>query len=802
VTRSGQRHILTAVIAKSTVRESESSSRSDVRTIEASSVVAPSLLAVSGGCLGLGAILHLAGAGSAGDVVWIVGGAVGAAYSLWTLIDGLRRGRLGVDVIAVLALVGALAVAEYLAAAVISLMVASGRALESWAAGRARHDLQSLLDRAPRSARRYEGETLTVIAVDEAAVGDRLLVGSGELVPVDGVLLQDAVLDESALTGESLPIERAGGEPARSGVVNAGSPFDLRATSNASESTYAGIVRLVSEAEGSQAPFVRLADRYAVWFLALTLGVAAAAWAAGGAARAVAVLVVATPCPLILAAPVALVAGLSRAARRGVIIKGGAVLERLAGCTTLLVDKTGTLTSGRPALAFIVSALPERSEDILRMAASLDQVSLHVLANAVVQAATDRKCELALPEAVEEVAGQGIRGLVDDHEVAVGKAAWVGMVGAPAWAKAVRRRARLDGSLTVFVSIDGVPAGALVLDDPVRPDAARTIRSLRRSGIERIVMVTGDRVEVAETVGAIIGVDEVLAERSPSEKLEAVSNEHRRAPTIMVGDGINDAPALAVADVGVAMGARGASASSEAADVVLTVDRLDRVGEARAIAHHSRRVALESVVAGMAMSLGAMAAAALGFLPAVWGALLQEGIDVLVIVNALRALRPPGTDLRLAEEDSILAERFRAEHLSIRADIERIRLAADSLGVIDPGESMAHVRQVHRLLVEEVGPHEEAEEEVLYPALARLLGGSDPVGPMSRAHVEIAHQIRRLGQLLDDIGPEGPDGEDVAELRALLYGLYAVLRLHTTQEEESYLSLGEELEAREDRTRG
>jgi hypothetical protein len=297
-------------------------------------------------------------------------------------------------------------------------------------------------------------------------------------------------------------------------------------------------------------------------------------------------------------------------------------------------------------------------------------------------------------------------------------------------------------------------------------------------------------------------VDEVLAERSPSEKLEAVRNEHRRAPTIMVGDGVNDAPALAVADVGVAMGARGASASSEAADVVLTVDRLDRVGEARAIAHRSRRVALESVVAGMAMSLGAMAAAALGLLPAVWGALLQEGIDLLVIVNALRALRPPGTDLRLAAEDSILAERFRAEHLSIRADIERIRMAADSLGVIDPGESLAQVHQVHRLLVEEVEPHEEAEEDVLYPALARLLGGSDPVGPMSRAHVEIAHQIRRLGQLLDDIGPEGLDGEDVAEVRALLYGLYAVLRLHTTQEEESYLSLGEEFEAGKDHIRG
>jgi heavy metal translocating P-type ATPase len=776
------------------VRPPEPSSEPGVRPSEAPSLVAPSLLAVTGGCLGLGAILHVAGAEAEGNVVWIVGGAIGAAYSLWTMIDSLRRGRLGVDVIAVLALVGALAVDEYLAAAVISLMVASGRALESWAAGRARHDLEALLRRAPQTAHRYVSDALEVIPVDGVAVGDRLLIGSGELVPVDGLLLDDAVLDESALTGEPLPVERTSGGPVRSGVVNAGPPFDLRATAIASESTYAGIVRLVSDAESSQAPFVRLADRYAWWFVALTLGVAAAAWVVAGATRAVAVLVVATPCPLILAAPVALVAGLSRAARRGVIVKGGGVLERLAGCTTLLVDKTGTLTSGRPALAAVVSAGALPPEEILRMSGSLDQFSLHVLARAVVKAATDRECELVLPVDVEEVAGQGIRGSVDGHEVALGKAAWVGIIGAPAWAKTVRRRARLDGSLTVFVSVDGIPAGALVLDDPIRPDAARTIRSLRSSGIERIVMVTGDRREVAETVGAVIGVDEVLAERSPSEKLDAVAAEHRRAPTIMVGDGINDAPALALADVGVAMGAQGASASSEAADVVLTVDRLDRVGEARAIAHRSRRVALQSVIAGMAMSLGAMAAAALGFLPAVWGALLQEGIDLVVIVNALRALRSPGTELHMAEEDSRVAERFRVEHRAIRADIEQIRLAADSLGTVDPAEALVRVHRVHRLLVEDVEPHEEAEENVLYPALARLLGGIDPTGPMSRAHVEIAHQIRRLGQLLDDVGPEGPDAEDVAELRTLLYGLYAVLRLHTAQEEESYLSLGPELE--------
>jgi heavy metal translocating P-type ATPase len=761
--------------------------------------VGKALLLLTGLLLALGGLLHVAGSGAEGNAQWIAAGSLGAAYSVWNVFAGLRRGRLGVDVIAFAALVGALVVGEYLAGAVISLMVASGQALESWAAGRARRDLHALLERAPRAARRYDSANgLEDVAVDQVVPGDRLLIAVGELVPVDGTLLSDAVLDQSALTGESIPIEGGPGEPVRSGVVNAGSPFDLLATATSAESTYSGIVRLVREAESSQAPFVRLADRYALWFLAVTVGAATLAGAAGGAARAVAVLVVATPCPLILAAPIALVAGLSRAARRGVVVKGGGVLEQLARCTTVLIDKTGTLTSGRPGLTTVVPADGYSPDEILRMAGCLDQVSPHVLAHAVVQAARGHQGELVLPQDVEEVPGQGIRGTVEGHVVTVGKAAWVGVVGTPAWTKSARRRARLDGSLTVFVGIDGAPAGVLILDDPIRADAARTIRSLRGSGIDRVVMVSGDRPEVAETVGAVIGVDDVLAERSPAEKLDVVRAERSRAPTIMVGDGINDAPALALADVGVAMGARGATASSETADVVLTVDRLDRVGEARQIARRSREIARESVFTGMAMSLVAMGVAAFGRLPAVWGALLQEGIDVAVILNALRALAPPPRALRFAKQDVAIAQRFQGEHAAIRSAIDRIRRAADSLGSVDTEQAMAQVRQVHRLLVEEVQPHEEAEEEVLYPALGRLLGGHDALGPMSRGHVEIVHQIRRLGQLLDDIAPGGPDEEDVGELRRLLYGLHAVLRLHTTQEDESYLSMGEELNSAHD----
>ncbi len=550
-------------------------------------------------------------------------------------------------------------------------------------------------------------------------------------------------------------------------------------------------MRLVAEAGASRAPFVRLADDYAAWFLAITLGLAALVWATAGLGRAVAVLVVATPCPLILAPPIAFVSGLSRAARRGVVVKSGTVLERLARCTTLLIDKTGTLTSGHPALDEVVVSGALSAEDVLALAASLDQVSPHVLAGAVVSAALARRCALSLPEDVEEVAGQGIRGVVDGHRVALGKADWVGIVGAPAWAKAARRRARLDGSLTVFVAVDGEPAGVLIFDDPIRADASRTVRSLRSSGIRRIVMVTGDRAEVAETIGAVIGVDETLAERSPADKLEVVRAERELAPTMMVGDGINDAPTLALADVGIAMGARGATASSEAADIVLTVDRLDRLGEAHVLARRTRRIAVQSVVAGMGMSIAGMIAAAFGLLPAVWGALVQEAIDVVVILNALRAARSPSTSLTLSDTDNALARRFQNEHAVIRADVEQLRVVADCLGQVTPSEARARLRDVVRLLVEEVEPHERAEEAELYTALTRMLG-NDAMGPMSRGHVEISHQIRRLGQLFDDLGPDGPDAEDVVELRRALYGLYAVLRLHTAQEDESFLSLGED----------
>jgi heavy metal translocating P-type ATPase len=589
--------------------------------------------------------------------------AVSVAGALW-------RREPGVDLIALLSMSGALALGEELAGAVIAVMLASGRLLEAYAGDRARRELSALLERAPRVVHRYQDGTLVSPPLGEVRPGDRLLVKPGEVVPVDGLVRgATAVLDESALTGEAELVERCNGDQVRSGVVNAGSPFDLRATTTAAGSTYAGILRLVEQAQSSKAPFVRLADRYALAFVPLTLAVAGAAWAASGeVVRALAVLVVATPCPLILAAPVAIVAGISRAARRGIVVKSGGALERLAGARVLLFDKTGTLTAGAPAVAE-VDAVDGDGDQLLRLAASLDQVSQHVLAGAIVRAAADRHLPLDFPADVVEEPGRGIRGRVGGRRVAVGKAAWaVPGRPLPPWARRLRRRGALEGFSTVFVALDGRLAGALGVHDPIRPDTARTLRELRRAGLRRVVMVSGDHPDAAEAVGAAIGVDEVLAERTPAEKVEAARLERAAGATVMVGDGVNDAPALAAADVGVALGARGATASSQAADVVLVVDRLDRLVEAIRVARRSRRIARQSVLAGMGLSLLAMAAAAAGLLAPVAGAVLQEAIDVAVIGNALRALRVGAVTRRRPRQGAAaLGERFRAEHASCSA---------------------------------------------------------------------------------------------------------------------------------------
>lgn len=752
---------------------------------------APTLLAVTTAGLAVGGAARLLDAPNVADAAWLLTTVLALVPAVAWVIASLRRREPGVDVVAVLALAGCLATGELLAGAVIAVMLATGRSLEAWAEGRARRELSALLSRVPRTVRRYAGDTVEVVPIEQATVTDRILVTTGEVVPVDGILLGRATLDESALTGEPLPVERPAGDGVASGVVNAGPPFDLRATTSAADSTYAGIVRMVEQAQASSAPFVRMADRYAAGFVPLTVLVAAVAWiVSGDPVRAVAVLVVATPCPLILAAPVALVAGMSQAARRGAVVKGGAALERLAHGRVLLFDKTGTLTAGRPTVAHIVPAPGYDADEVLRLAASVDQASPHLLATAVVAAAAARGLALAPPTSVTEKHGFGVEGLVDGLRVAVGKSSWLAEGPAPVWLRRLSRRSALDGSMLVLVAVDGTLAGGLLLDDPMRADAPRTVRALRAAGVRRTVLVTGDRADIADAIGRALGVDEVLAERLPDEKLEAVAAARAYGPVVMVGDGINDAPALAAADVGVALGARGASASSEAADVVLAVDRLDRLADAISIARRARRIAWQSVAGGMGLSLAAMGVAAFGLLTPALGALLQEGIDVVAILNALRVVRPLPRAALLGE-DAVLGRALEHEHLALRPRLDELRLVADRLEP-DGGLPVAELRDLYRWLADDVLPHERREEMQLYPRVARVLGGTDPTSAMSRGHVEIEHLVHRLGRLLDDIGQDPAEPEDVVEIRRVLYGLHAVLVLHFAEEEEGVFPLIEE----------
>ncbi|WP_103500631.1 MULTISPECIES: heavy metal translocating P-type ATPase [unclassified Streptomyces] len=764
---------------------------------------ASALTLLTGTALAAGGFAWWLDATSVADALWVLGTLLGLGPAVVWVARALFKGRTGVDIVAVLALVGTLAVGEYLAGALIALMLATGRWLEQAAERRATHDLRALLEHAPRTARRVGRDgTMTVVPSARVIPGDRLAVGPGEVLPVDGrVERGPALVDESVLTGESAVLERGAGQSLRSGAVNAGGAFEMSATAAEADSAYAEIVRLARQAEAASAPVVRLADRYAAWFVPLSLAVAGVTWLlSGSAVRAVAVLVVATPCPLLLAAPVAIVSGLARAARLGVVVRDGGALERLGQARTLVLDKTGTLTTGHPRVMDIVVAPGVRAEEVLRLAVAVDQYSPHVLAKALVDEAAARDLRPGAAEAVTEEPGRGATGVVDGHRVTVGRRGREEP--SPGWARAAENRATLDGAAVVWVTRGGAAIGAVLLRDPLRADAPRTLRRLRAAGIERALMLTGDRAPPAREVAAVLGLDAVMADRSPAGKVRAVREERRRAVTVMVGDGVNDAPALATADVGVAMGATGSSASSEAADIVLTTDRVDRLADAVTIAGRSRRIAVQSAMGGMALSLGAMVAAAFGLLPPALGALVQECIDVAVILNALRALRG-GAPASVPQSTGLLLRRFEGEHADLRDVVESVRAAAGLLTVGSGPEALAAVRHVDRLLVERLLPHERAEEAELYPALATELGGEEALETMSAEHTEIERLSRRIRTHLEFAGAEGAADDDAADragsaglrsdqiedLRACLYGLYTLLRLHFRQEEESYFSL-------------
>jgi heavy metal translocating P-type ATPase len=697
-------------------------------------------------------------------------------------------GRMGVDAIALLAMGAALILDQSLAAIVVAIMYTGGTVLEDYAVARAERNLKLLVDRAPRLAHRRIDQAVADVDIRDVKVGDAILIRAGEIIPVDGLIASPvAVVDEAALTGEPIPVTRQAGESARSGTLNAGDTFEITATATAEESTYAGIVRLVTAAQTAKAPFIRLADRYALLLLPVTIFVAGAAWAlSGDPIRGLAVLVVATPCPLILAAPVAFIAGVSQAAHRGIIIKGCAPLDALAQTHTVLFDKTGTLTVGGARLIAVETAPNEDAGEVLRLAGSLEQASQHVVAAAIVAAATGRGLSLQMPRQVHEVMGSGLEGVVDGRKVRVGSYQLIFGARKPdEWAARALRRASWRSALSVFVSVDGRVVGALLLADELRKETPRAVQSLRSAGIARIVMVTGDHADAAETIAAALNIDAVLSDRVPSDKVDAVVMESRLHPTLMVGDGINDAPALAAADVGVALGARGASASSEAADVVIVVDRLDRVSEAVAIARRARRIAIQSIVAGMGLSGLAMGFAAFGWLTPVAGALTQEAIDVAVILNALRALTP-GWRTRRAALPGKMARTLSEEHRLLEQELDKLRSISDALDDASGQRAVDLILSAHAIIEDSVVAHEREDETALYPRLSKLLIDTHGLSAMSRAHREILHQARLLARLAHGLQAEDADKYLVRDAQRVIGSIEALVRIHNAQEEDIY----------------
>ena len=590
------------------------------------------------GATGIGAIglvLWLSSAPIAVQWLFSAFALVVAAVKAVSMIRALRQGRLGIDVLAVMALVATVAVGEYVASLIIVFMLAGGEALEDFATARARRNLDSLLKRAPQIAHRLGAGSATVedIPATDVRVGDVLLVRPSEVVPVDGVLLSDeASFDESSLTGEGLPVDRKAGEPILSGSVNGRAAAQMRASSTAAGSQYQSIIALVEEASALSAPVVRLADRYAVPFTAVSLLIAGLAWLiSGDPVRFAEVLVLATPCPLIIAAPVAFVGGMSRAARAGIIVKGGGVLELLARARTVVFDKTGTLTHGSLVITKVLPEAPFGEGELLVLAASAEQYSSHVLAQSVVEVATERGLKLIAVENASEVATHGVTALVGGREVAVGKLRFIQNLAPNA------HDAALDGGeLAIYVAVDHRFAGTIIARDRVRGNAKAAVAELRMLGAKQVVMLTGDARATAEFVARQVGIDTVRAECLPVDKVNAVQAFTDR-PVIMVGDGVNDAPVLAAADVGIAMGARGATAASESADVVIMLDDVSRTVTAIKIGKRTVQVALQSIGLGIALSIVLMLVASFGVIPATVGAFVQEAVDLATILIALRA---------------------------------------------------------------------------------------------------------------------------------------------------------------------
>lgn len=567
---------------------------------------------------------------------------VGAIPLFVDIVQSIVRGHFGVDLIAIVAIVSSAIFGEYLAGTVILLMLSGGEALEDFAIRRARKSLTALVENAPVIAHARVGTSIIDVLVEKIRPGDTVIVRNGEVVPVDGVVMQgSAMVDESALTGEPLPLMKSVGGEVMSGSVAKDGVLEVKALRPSVDSKYQKIIRLVQQAEAKKAPFVRLADRSSVWFTSLAFLLAIFAWVLShDPVRALAVLVVATPCPLILATPIAFASGISRAAARGIIVRHGGVFEQLGESRCLVFDKTGTLTLGSPTVTEVIS-VGGSADDVLRLAASLEQLSAHVLARSLSSAARAKSLPLMMPHRFEEKLGGGVRGELAGKMYMLGSHDFLAQNRITLPLGVVPRPREDGGEIVVYLADERRVLGAIRFTDHIRPGVKALFARFARLGMKKVVMLTGDKRDAALAVAAEVGIPPkyVVAEALPEDKVNEVVKLHASdGPVVMVGDGVNDAPALTAADVGIALGAHGSSASSEAGDVVIMVDKIERVGETLAIAQRVLRIAKESIGIGIGLSIVLMLFATFGFIKPVYGALLQEIIDVLVIFNALRVL--------------------------------------------------------------------------------------------------------------------------------------------------------------------
>ena len=569
--------------------------------------------------------------------------AITGAPLLWRTVRGMLRGHFASDVVASLAIVAAIALRQPLAGLVVVLMQTGGEMLERYAARRATRVLDELEEARPHVAHRISGDEIMDVSVDVVRAMDLLIVRPGELVPADGIVESgESVVDASRITGESMPVEVAPGAKLLSGTINGDRPLTLRATAAAAESQYARIVDLVRSAQASKAPLQRIADRYAVWFTPLTIALCAITYGISHDwLRVLAVLVVATPCPLILATPVAMVGGISHAARHGIIVRHGGALEALSRVTVAVLDKTGTLTLGRPDVAKVHAAPGWHSETVIRLAAAVEQSSAHALARSVVAEAERRNGALPPTESIAETPGRGVSGTVARHRIVVGSRSFALDTSRvdPVDVTELERQSP-DSTLRAFVVVDDVAAGMIDFADRLRDNARSTLRRLRALGVHRTMLLSGDRQQYVDTIAREAGIAEARGDLLPEDKVNAVVQLSQSGEQVlMVGDGVNDAPALSQAAVGIALAAHGRGIASESADVILLDDDVAGVAEAVAIGRKTMRVARQSIVVGLGLSAVAMVFAAAGMIAPVAGAALQEAIDVAVILNALRTSR-------------------------------------------------------------------------------------------------------------------------------------------------------------------